>query len=220
MGAKSSRRTKHRRPLNRQKIVNAAVAFADSHGIETLSMRVLSRDLGFGVMSLYNHVANKDDLLDGMVDFVASEIDHPCDGVGWKTAIRDTAVSAHEVFLRHSWVNTLWSNRGPGPGKLNHLESILRVFRESGFSVELACRGFHAVTMHIVGFTLQKLDFPIKDSDIAEAASSFLSQVSTEEFPYFTEHVRHHLTGSNREDDFGFMLDLILDGLERNLVEG
>jgi AcrR family transcriptional regulator len=215
MGAPTKSRVTQRAPLTRDRVLNAAVALADAQGTDSLSMRVLANELGCGVMSLYNHVSNKDDMLDGMVEAVANEIVLPADDMQWKTAIRSTAISAHDAFMRHPWVISLWSNKGLGPAKLRYMESILRVFRQAGFSVESACSGYHAVTTHIVGFTFQKLDFPIKGNEVKEAASNFLSEFSEHDIPYFIEHVKHHLADSHQEDSFVFVLDLILDGLER-----
>lgn len=216
MAPKAKAKAKRRETLNRERVLRAAVAYADKHGTETLSMRVLAGELGCGVMSLYNHVANKDDMFDAMVEVVAGEIvlspDDVCD---WKVALRDTAISAHDALTRHPWVISLWSNRALGPVKLQHMESILRVLREAGFSVELACRGYHAVTMHISGFTFQQLDFPVNKDNVKEAAAQFLNDFPEGGIPYFTEHVRHHLSEKHHGDDFTFMLDLILDGLER-----
>jgi AcrR family transcriptional regulator len=213
----SRKRSEPKGPLTRERVLRAAVAFADEHGVEALSMRELARELGFGAMSLYNHVANKDEMLDGMVDLVASEIEAPTPGnADWKTALRETAVSAHQTLLRHPWASTLWSNRVPGPARLRHMDSILRVLRDAGFSVDTACRGFHAITTHILGFTLQKLDFPVAQQDLAEVAKNFLAEMSTGEFPYFAEHVQHHIDAPDQGDSFAFVLDLILEGLERN----
>ena len=134
--------------------------------------------------------------------------------------MRACAISAHHVLLSHRWSISLWGTRGPGPGKLRHLDSILRVLRESGFSEEMACRGFHALTMHIVGFTLQVLELPFSNrSELVAVAENFLSEVDHDAYPYFVEHVKHHLDESRDPDDFVYMLDLILDGLERDLLE-
>lgn len=216
------RKTSQKQPATRdrltpERVLAAAIAYADLHGVEALSMRELARDLGFGVMSLYNHVANKDEMLDGMVDLVASEIEAPLPRDGdWKSALRGTAVSAHQTLLRHPWVSTMWSTRPPGPAKLRHFDSILRGLREAGFSVATACRGFHAITTHIVGFTLQKLDFPVAQQDLTDVAKSFLAEMSTADYPYFAEHVQHHIDSPQQGDSFEFVLDLILEGLERS----
>jgi len=181
-------------------------------------MRMVAGNLDAGVMSIYHHVANKDDLLDGMVEWVAAEIKMPEQGQAWRPALLEIAVSAHETFMKHTWVNALWSNRGPGPNKLGHMEAILRVLREDGFSVAQACRAYHAVTMHTLGFTLQALDFPIDSTNLKAAATAFLENADTETIPYFAEHVQHHLDNPEPGNEFVFMLELILDGLERSLI--
>jgi AcrR family transcriptional regulator len=212
--------TKQRkRLLTRARIVRTAVRYADKNGVERLNMRLLAKQLDSGVMSLYNHVATKDDLLDGMIDLVAAELPLPGKDEDWRTAIFEIAVAAHTVFMRHAWVTPLWSHRGRGPAKLAHLEAILRTLREAGFSVGLACRAYHAVTMHIVGFTLQALDFPRDARQMKAAASAFLGEADPTEAPYFTEHVRYHLDNPEPGDEFAFVLGMILDGLEKNFAE-
>lgn len=206
--------------LTRQRVLRAAIAYADDHGLESLSMRRLAAELGAGAMSLYHHVSDKDDLLDGMIDLVAEEIGQPPSDLAWKPALRECAISAHQVLLDHRWASSLWGTRGPGPGKLRHLESILRVLRESGFSEALACRGFHSLTMHIVGFTLQELELPFNNrTELVSVAKNFLSELSQDQYPYFAEHVKHHLRVPSDRDTFVYMLDLLLDGLERDLLE-
>ena len=209
--------THKRGTVDRQVLLARAVTMADQHGLDKLSMRTLAKELGVGAMSLYYYVANKDDLLDAMVEAVAQEINAvPQRPSGeWKSDIRAIAIHAHNVLLNHAWVNVLWSSRAPGAAKLTYYETILRLFREAGFSVALSCRGFHAVTDHVVGFTLQKLDFPYEDQDIPNAARSFLQQMSVADYPFFAEHVRHHVDEPDADNYFVFMLDLILDGLER-----
>jgi len=217
MPAKSrQKKPDQRTPLNPERVFRTAVALADKRGVEALSMRALAAELGFGVMSLYNHVANKDEVFEGMAELVANEIEAPTSGnEDWKAAMREIAVSAHHVLLRHPWAAAKWSNVGPGPKRLRHMEAILRCLREAGFSAEVACRGFHAISTHILGFTLQKLDFPLEREELPDAARAFLKELSTDEFPYFAEHVRQHIDGPNHGDDFEFVLDLILEGLER-----
>jgi AcrR family transcriptional regulator len=206
-----------KRPLTRKRILGACVKYADKNGIDGLNMRTVAGILDAGVMSIYHHVANKDDLLDGMVELVAAEIKTPEQGQAWRPALLEIAVSAHKSFMKHPWVNALWSQRGPGPRKLAHMEAILRVLREGGFSVDQACRGYHAVTMHTLGFTLQALDFPIDSTNMKAAATGFLESADTEAIPYFVEHVQHHLENPEPSNEFVVMLDWILDGLERNL---
>jgi AcrR family transcriptional regulator len=208
-----------KRLLTRRRILRAAVSFADKNGLEALNMRVIAGQLGAGVMSLYNHVATKDDLIDGMVDLVAAEIPQPSNEEDWRAATFEIAVSAQKVLMKHVWVSALWSSRGRGPAKLAHLESILRVLRKAGFPVGLACRAYHAITMHIVGFTLQAGDFPSNAKQMKAAGRAFLSAADPEQIPYFTEHVRYHVEHPEPGNAFVFALEMILDGLGSNLEE-
>src|SRR5919202_1652863 len=124
-----------RTPLNKERVLAAAVALADADGVESVSMRRIAQELGVEAMSLYNHVANKDEILDGLVDAVAGEIELPASDTEWKSALRQILLSARDVLMRHRWARSLWMARGmPGPARLAYAESILRTLREGGFS--------------------------------------------------------------------------------------
>lgn len=206
-------------PLSKERVLRAAIVLADKRGIEALSMRKLAQELGFEVMSLYNHVSNKDEILGGIVDLVAGEIDPPSSDVEWKMAIRQSADSAHKILLRHPWAARLWWTTAPGAARLAYLESVLGRLREAGFSKELTYHAYHALTMHIVGFTIQQLSFQFEQEDIAELAAKFLSETATDQYPNFVEHVMQHVEDSVHEDEFEFVLNLILDGLDRARTE-
>ena len=211
----ATERPTSRQPLSKQRILEAAVAFADEHGVEALTMRKIAEELGFGVMSLYNHVANKEEMLAGMVDIVVGEIEPPLVDGDWKDAMRASAATAHDVLLKHPWVSAEWSRRMPGPERIRYMDSILRVLTEAKLGPELVYHGYHAVTMHIVGFTLQQIGYEQGlDGDLEQVASSFLAGLS-DDYPYMADHVRAHLVDDGHGDEFGFVLDLILDGLER-----
>lgn len=201
-------------------ILTVAVRHADQYGVESLSMRVLARELGCGVMSLYNHVSDKDDLLNGMVGYVAAEIELPIrkgSARTWLKDLRACAISAYKVMLHHRWVAKIWG-RDTGPEKNRYHETVLRIMREAGFPEELACRGFHAVTMHVVGFALQVLDMPFTTKEeIHDIGHRVMGELSEDEFPYLREHVQFHLDGRDKRNDFKFMLDLILEGLASDL---
>lgn len=204
-----------RRPLNRRRILAAAVAFADEHGVEALTMRRVADELGYGVMSLYNHVANKDEMLVGMVDLVAAEIDVPTVGEDWRVSMRASAAAAHDVLLAHPWAAGEWSTRVPGPARVRFMDSILEVLTEAGLSPELVYHGYHAITMHIVGFSLQQIGYQRGFSgDLDELANSFLDDLAGD-LPYMAAHVHAHLDDDGHGDEFGFVLGLILDGLHR-----
>jgi len=150
-------------PLSRDRILQAAIRLADEGEIESLSMRRLAEELGVKAMSLYNHVANKSDILFSIVDIVVSEIEVPDLKIDWKTAIRRRSLSAHEVLLRHPWTAMeLMSRINVGPAMLSYIDATLGCFREAGFSYEMADHAWNAIDSHICGFTLQKLNFPVE----------------------------------------------------------
>ena len=217
-----AKRAARRRRLDEHKIITAAVAYADTHGIDALSMRQLAAELGCGVMSLYNHVADKDDLLDGMVEYVAAEIELPSAsnrGSNWVRDLRRCVVSAYKANVRHLWVAKIWG-RDPGPAKNAYHETLLRIMREAGLPEELSCRGFHALTMHVVGFSLQVADLAFANKrEFRQMGRRILAELDGDEFPYLREHVKFHLDGRDKRNDFKYMLDLILDGLERDFAK-
>jgi AcrR family transcriptional regulator len=217
MARKTGARAETRVPLSRERVLRAAIALADEGGIEALSMRKLAKELGVEAMSLYNHVANKDEILGGISDLVASEIDLPSDGADWKTAIRQSAISARDAYLRHPWASGLWMTRqSGGPAQLRRADWTLRTLREAGLTKDLIYHAYHIVESHILGFTLQQLNFPYKGEELAGMAATFLEQLPADEYPDFVEHVMQHLEPrQGDEGGFEFGLDLVLDGLER-----
>jgi AcrR family transcriptional regulator len=208
-------------PLTRDRVLGAAVLLADEDGIESLTMRGLGLRLGVEAMSLYNHVANKDDILDGMVDLVVSEIDLPSDTVDWKEAMRRRAISARSVFSRHPWASGLIDSRmSSGPARLRYFDRVVGTLRRAGFTLEMAARAFSVLDSYIYGFGRQQLNMSaghdIKPEEMAEA---FLRQIPADEYPYLREMVVEYAmnSGHDEEADFEFGLNLILDGLERLL---
>jgi len=210
---------KTRKKLTREQIVQAAIAFADKKGIEELSMRRLAVELNCGAMSLYHHVADKDELIGLMIDAIAEEIELPSPAQDWAADMRAYIISAYKMMLNHRWAPKHWS-QGIGPAKHDYHENILRMLRQSGFSEELACRGYHALTMHVVGFSMQVLELqPIIGSKqkMHTMGKQLLGEMSSERYPYMVEHIEFHLSGKDQRNDFKYLLDLILDGLERDL---
>jgi AcrR family transcriptional regulator len=207
--------TPRRRPLTRDRIVDAAVALADRHGLAGLSMRQVAAALRCEVMSLYNHVANKDDLLDGMLDRVYADIGDPPDGVHWRAAVRDLVIAAHETLVRHPWASELVASRLPGPARRRHAEHLLRLLAEAALPEDVADLGFHAITVHVQGFTHQQVGYEQMASADRAQVERYLADVDADEFPFFAAHLRYHEQQGHRTDDFEFVLDLILDGLER-----
>jgi len=207
-----------RPPLSRERVVEAALKVMDDEGLEAVSMRRVAREVGVEAMSLYHHVANKADLMDGILDVVTAEIELPRPGTPWKAALRGTAISAHQVYLRHAWAANLTLSAGTGAGRYRYMEAILRCLREGGFSAELTHHAYHALESHIVGFTLWLVGI---SASVAAAGDELEDVVRSFEtaFPYLYEHAGEH--GRDRRPDdpteFEFGLDLILDGLEAKL---
>ncbi len=207
-----------RMPLSRERVLRAAIALADESGIEALSMRRLGQELGVEAMSLYNHVANKDDLLAGIVDLVLSEMEPPSIGGDWKAALRESAISAHDVLRHHPWACSLaMSPPRIVPARTQAMERMLRRLREAGFSADLTYHAYHALDSHIWGFTLWELGHSITGDDVGDLAATFLRTFPADEYPYAAEHVEQHLAGFGRDGKgtFEFVLDLILEGIER-----
>jgi AcrR family transcriptional regulator len=200
-------------------VLRAAVAFADENGIDSLSMRKLGEALGVEAMSLYNHVANKDALLDGMVDIVFSEINLPAPAADWKVAMRERAVSARQVLARHHWaIGLMESRRSPGPATLRHHDAILGNLRECGFAIEMAAHAYSVLDSYIYGFALQEASLPFDTAgETAELAEKIMSRFPAGEYPHLAELTVEHVLkpGYGYGNEFEFGLDLILDGLAR-----
>ena len=219
MARQSKRRPGRRLPLSRERVLRAAIKLADEGGIEALTMRKLAKELGVEAMSLYNHVANKGDVLDGIVDTALGEIVLPTGEADWKTAIRDIAISAHETLLRHPWASGLWMGQKPGPARLRYGDSLLGCFRNAGFSKDLTYHAYHIIESYILGYTFQVLGYQNVDMEqFAGIAASFLSGEFSADYPHFTEHALQHMEAEPGHDDvsaYELGVDLILDGLER-----
>lgn len=200
-------------------MLDAAVKLADEIGVPALSMRKLGQALGVEAMSLYNHVANKDDLLAGITDRVIAEIEPPSLDDPWPDAMRRRAHSARAVLHRHPWATMLIvSQASAGPAMMRYLDATLGCLLEAGFSYRMADHAWNAIDNHIYGFTLQELNFPFEPEEYAEAAAAFLPQIPADRFPYFFA-LSKEVAGGRYDGlyDFDFGLDLILDGLQQRL---
>jgi AcrR family transcriptional regulator len=222
--------TEPRVPLSKERVLHAAVALAARDGIESLTMRTLAAELGVGAMSLYHHVPNKDELLDGMVDIVFSEIDLPSTDVEWRTAMRRRAVSTREALNRHRWaVGLMESRTTPGPASLRLHDAVLGCLREAGFSIEMTIHAYSVQDAYIYGFALQEKSLPFESAEesaavaekqvrqFAELAEERQFAALAEEFPYLAEVVAGHVAkvGYDFAAEFEYGLDLILDALEQ-----
>jgi len=208
--------------LTRERILRAAISLADRDGIESLSMRTLGHKLGVEAMSLYNHVRNKVDMLDGMVDVVFGEIDLPANGVDWQMAMRKRAISTRQALLRHPWAIGLMESRAtPGPATLRHHDAVLGSLRKAGFSIDMAAHTYSILDGYIYGFTLTELTLPFSTSEgtagVAEIAGNIMVGFQPGEFPHLAEMAvdRAMKPGYNYGDEFEYGLDLILDGIKR-----
>jgi AcrR family transcriptional regulator len=180
-------------------------------------MRRVAQDLGVQAMSLYHHVANKDDMLDGIVDIVVSEIDVPSLETDWQTAMRRRATSAHAVLLRHPWATMpLVSRINVGPAMLRYVDATLGCLCKAGFSLEMADHAWNAIDSHIYGFTLQELNFPFEATDYSAAAAQGLALIPADQYPYLNRLTHQVVEGDyDGIHDFEFGLELILNGLDR-----
>jgi AcrR family transcriptional regulator len=210
-----------RAPLSKQRVLRVAVALADRGGVEAISMRRLAQELGVVPMALYKHVANKDELLDGMVDVVVGEIEPPPDGADWKAAIRHRVLSARRALLRHRWASRVIESRtDPTPSVLAYMDSMIGTFRAGGFSVDLTHHAMHAMGSRLLGFTQELFDDTAGD---AAAPQAFTPAEAAERYPHISEmvaaitHDQDSVIGVGCDDqfEFEFALDLMLDGLER-----
>ncbi|MGY0497547.1 TetR/AcrR family transcriptional regulator [Nocardia sp. FBN12] len=208
-----------RQPLSRERVLAAAIRVADRGGAEAITMRRVAQELGVEAMSLYNHVPNKDAILDGVVDAVFAAIALPEAGsADWRDAIRGRACSARAVLAQHSWALGLMdSRRNPGPATLRHHDAVLGVLREGGFSLPMAAHAVSLIDSYVGGFVLQEANLPVSEpADVEEVAGGILANLPADELPYLTEMIVDHALrpGYDYASEFGFGLDLILDALE------
>ena len=209
--------------LSRERVLRTSIALADGAGIESLTMRRLGEELGVEAMSLYNHVANKEDLLNGMVDAIFGEIELPVHSDDWKTAMRKRSVSFRATLSRHPWATALKdSGTNPGPATLRHHDRVIGTLRNAGFSIAMAAHAFSALDSYIYGFAMQEKSLPFTtEEETAAMAHIMLAQLPANEYPYLAELMAEHVLkpGYNYGDEFPLGLDLILDGLERWLEQ-
>lgn len=230
MANKTRRSAKARAPLTRERVLRAALTIVDKSGLESLSMRKVGEAMGVEAMSLYRHVTNRDDILDGIVDLVVSEIEVPGKGADWKVAMRRRAISAHHVLLRHPWAPALIESRATvSAARLRYADTILGIMRQAGFSIAFAYRAFLSLDSYIYGFTLQEVNWPYPADEVLAVTERMRPHVTAETYPNVSEAMTHVVEerasrpASRRNDaspysvEFEFGLDIILDGFERLL---
>jgi len=218
MATQALSRAEPRRRLSRERVLAAAMAQADNGGLEALSMRKLAELLEVAPMALYRHVANRDDLIDGLVDVVFGEIGLPSGGADWTTAMRRRGISLRDVLARHRWaIGLMESRRNPGPANLRHHDAVIGRLRAAGFSIEMAAHAYSLLDAYIYGFALTKMNLPFETTaEVAEVAETMLQPFPANEYPNLVEFITEHAMkpGYDYADEFEYGLDLILDGLE------
>ena len=210
--------TKARLPLSRDRILQAALELADERGVESLSMRKLGQALGFEAMSLYNHVANKDDVLNGLLDLVLDETEPPAPEDAWDVAVRRSAISVHDALRRHPWAAPLlMSEAHIRPARMRYMDLLLGCLREARFSAETTFHAYHVIDGHIIGFSLWEITHSSMPLDASDLAGMVDRLIPVDEYPYLHEHGKQHVSeGPHRKvSAFEFGLDLILDGLRK-----
>jgi AcrR family transcriptional regulator len=210
-----------RKPLSRKRVLRAAMAHADRHGLDELSMRKLAQVLGVAPMALYRHVANKDDLIDAMIDVVFTEIEPPARDAEWMTAMRQRAISVRDALERHRWAVGLMESRlHPGPANLRHHDAVLGNLRAAGFTVEEAAHAYSLLDSYVYGFALTKMNLPFENGrgDVPDVAKDMLEPFPANTYPNLVEFITEHAMkpGYRYGDEFEYGLELILDAIRRD----
>ncbi len=209
-------------PLSRNRVLLAAMAVADTGGIAALTIRSLADKLGVKPMSVYHYVANKDEILDSIVDLVFSEIELPVRDGDWRSEMRRRAHSARQVLQHHHWAIALLQSRlNPGPATLRHHDAFIGALRGAGFSVELTAHAFAVIDSYVYGFALSEAALPIHGPEtVADTAATMMEQFfDADAYPDLLTFTLEHVMkpGYDFGDEFAYGLDLILDGLARSL---
>jgi AcrR family transcriptional regulator len=208
-----------RTPLTKERVLAAALQLADAGGLEALSMRKLGQALGVEAMAVYYYFANKEQVLDGIVDLVFGEIELPVAGADWKAAMRRRAISVRDALLRHRWAIGLMESRtNPGPANLRHHDAVIGCLRTAGFDMAAIATAYSLLDAYIYGFALTKMNLPFEDtSDIVELSESMLAPFAPGEYQNLADFITAHAMqpGYDFADEFEVGLDVILDGLDR-----
>jgi len=215
----TAKQTQVREPLTHERVLQAALRLADEGGLGSLSMRKLGQSLGVEAMAVYYHFANKDEVIDGVVDLVFAEIDVPVAGAPWKAAMRRRAISVRDALLRHRWAIGLMEARAhPGPANLRHHDAVIGNLRAAGFDSAMVAHAYSVLDGYIYGFALTKMNLPFDSSDmVEEMAQTMLEPFPFDQYPHLAGFVTEHVMqpGYDFGDEFEYGLDLILDGIGR-----
>jgi AcrR family transcriptional regulator len=207
--------------LSRDRVLSGAVAVADAGGLGSLTIRSLAQELGVKPMSVYYHVANKDEILDGIVDFVFSQIELPSADGDWRAEIRRRATSARQVLRRHSWAIALMESRtSPGPATLRHHDAVIATLRAAGFSRAMTAHAYALLDAYVYGFAVQEASLPFEGPEtVADVAEPIMEHFAAGDYPHLVEMATEYYLqpGYDFGDEFEFGLRLILDTLAQSL---
>ncbi len=221
MASQGTDRSGQRTPLSQERVLRGAVAVADAGGLGALTIRSLAHHLGVKPMSVYHYVANKEEILDGVVDLVFSEIDLPTVGGEWRSEMHRRAASARVVLRRHPWaVGILESRTNPGPATLRHHDAVLGTLRAAGFSLAMTAHTYALIDSYVYGYALQEAGVPFDSPETAAPlADSMLKIPSLGEHPHFVEMATGYFfqPGYDFGEEFEFGLTLILDAIAQRL---
>jgi len=209
-----------RPPLSRERVLRAAMAVADEGGLTALTIRSLAQHLGVKPMAVYHHVANKEAILDGIVDLVFAEFAVPSPGGDWRAEMRRRSLSVRSVLRVHPWAIPLLQSR-TNPGPATHLEANIGTLREAGFPVEMTAHAYALIDSYVYGFALSEASLPINGSEtVAEVAGPMMEMIPAADFPYLAEFSAEHVMRPDYDfgNEFEFGLDLVLDGLDARVA--
>jgi AcrR family transcriptional regulator len=221
MSTQTTEPAQRRAPLSRERVLQTAMRLADQGGLESLTMRRLGQELGVEAMAMYHYFANRDQIVDGIVDLVFAEIELPSDDGDWKAAMRRRAISLRDVLLRHRWaIGLMESRRNGGPANLRHHDAMIGSLRAGGMDIPMAAHAYSLLDSYIYGFALTKMTLPFDTGEeIAEVAQGLRQSFDLSEYPHFVEMIGHALEpGYDYGDEFEYGLDVVLDGLESVLA--
>ncbi len=215
----SSDLRRDRAPLTRDRVLRAAISHADTVGLNGLSMRGLAGILDVAPMALYRHVANREDLIDAMIDVVFGEVVLPSGGADWKSAMRERGLSMRDVLTRHRWaIGLMESRRHPGQANLRHHDAVIGKLRSAGFDVAMVAHAYSLLDSYIYGFAMTQVRIPFETSaEMAAMAEDMFKPFSPNEYPNLAEFVDDHVMtpGYQYVDEYKYGLDRVLDAIER-----
>lgn len=219
----ASKSSHERTSLSRERVLRGAVTIADARGIGSLTIRSLAEELGVKPMTVYHYVANKDEILDGIVDIVFGEIELPSGDGEWQTEMRRRAVSARHVLRRHPWAIGLMESRtSPGPATLRHHDAIIGTLRKAGFSVEMTAHAYALLDSFVYGFALQEASLPFDGPEsVADITEPMMQEFPAGEYPHLVEMATEYILqpGYDFGDEFELGLNVILDALSRSMLD-